>query len=299
MRIVTRPDFDGIVCAVLLYDALDITGKTAWIEPGDIQKGIAPVQKGDILANLPFHENCALWFDHHYSNQVDSPFEGLYRVAPSAAGLVGEYFQDRLSRDFSELIFQADKIDAADLSPQEVLFPEKHPCLILSMTIIGHEKKDEPYWNRLVKLLGTQSIDMVMKDAEVEQRCRQAVRQNQEYETFLKKYTRLVGQVAITDFRPLAKPPTGNRFLIYSLFPESVVNVKIRYASEDEQKVLVSVGHSIFNRNCRVNVGAMLTRFGGGGHKGAGATSRPAGQADDDIAEIIDILVANQADDAP
>jgi len=298
MRIVTRPDFDGIVCAVLLSDALTITKPTAWVEPGDMQRNRVDIRSGDIIANLPYHENCALWFDHHYSNRIAAPFEGLYRVAPSAAGLVAEYYRDRFRRKFSELVRQADKIDAAELTPEEVQFPENHPYLILSMTITGHEKNDESYWNRLVDLLGSQSMDAVMADAEVERRCAQTVERNRAYEAYLQAHTRMIGQVAVTDFRSLDTPPSGNRFLVYSLFPKSIVNVKIRYASENPDKVLLSVGHSIFNRNCHVNVGAMLSRFGGGGHKGAGACSFPAHQAEETIARIIEILVNNQKEES-
>ena len=77
MRIVTRPDFDGITCAVLLYEALDITEPTLWVEPNDVQKGRIDIQGQDIIANLPYDKRCALWFDHHFTNQIDTPFDVL------------------------------------------------------------------------------------------------------------------------------------------------------------------------------------------------------------------------------
>jgi hypothetical protein len=294
MRIVTRADFDSVACAAMLYDALDIDRGIQWVEPSEIQKKTAVIEPDDVIANLPFHETCSLWFDHHYSNRVEWPFSGLYRIAPSAAGLIYEYYRDRFSRDFSELAAQADKIDSADLTREEVLSPESHPYLLLSMTINSHERKDIPYWNDLVRLLWKCSIGEVMADARVTERCRAAVQENMRYRDFLEQYTRLVGPVAVTDFRPMAKAPSGNRFLVYSLFPESVVNMKIRYSNEDKNTILVSVGHSIFNRNCRVNVGDMLSRFEGGGHAAAGACSFDAGKAADYIPKIIDLLVKNE-----
>jgi len=120
MRIVTRPDFDGVVCAVLLREAIDKALPILWAEPGDMQHGRVDVQDGDIVANLPFHDRCRMWFDHHYSNTPARPFEGVFEMAPSAAGLIHRYYADRLQRDHGELIRQTDKIDAADLSEDEV-----------------------------------------------------------------------------------------------------------------------------------------------------------------------------------
>jgi oligoribonuclease NrnB/cAMP/cGMP phosphodiesterase (DHH superfamily) len=294
MRIVTRADFDSVASAVLLYDALDIDRGIKWVEPGEIQKRTATIEPGDVIANLPFAEGCLLWFDHHYSNRIDVPFKGSYRVAPSAAGLIYEYYRHRFSRDFQELTEQADKIDSADLTYDEVLYPEKHPYLLLSMTIISHEKKDEPYWNQLVSLIWKNSIEDVMKNDRVAEKCRNTIQGNKEYKAYLENFTKMIGPLSVTDFRTLRRPPTGNRFLVYSLFPEAVVNMKIRYDTNSNDTVLVSVGHSIFNRNCYVNVGDMLSRFEGGGHAAAGACSFAARKADDYIPKIIDILVRNK-----
>ena len=88
MRVVTRPDFDGVVCAVLLMDALQIDASILWVQPSDMQHRRVEIQEGDVIANLPYHENCSLWFDHHYSNQPEGPVKGVFKIAPSAAGVV-------------------------------------------------------------------------------------------------------------------------------------------------------------------------------------------------------------------
>ena len=116
MRIVTRPDFDGIVCAVLLIDALDIKEPVRWVEPNVLQRGQVEILKGDVIANLPYADNCTLWFDHHHTNQIDFPFNGVFKIAPSAAGIIFEHFRDRFKRDYSELVTATDKIDSADLN---------------------------------------------------------------------------------------------------------------------------------------------------------------------------------------
>jgi oligoribonuclease NrnB/cAMP/cGMP phosphodiesterase (DHH superfamily) len=294
MRIVTRPDFDGIVCAVLLYEALDIVAPVVWVEPNDMQIDSTQIQKGDIIANLPYDERCALWFDHHYTNQIAGPFKGAFKIAPSAAGIIYQYFKGKFQRDYRELVKAADKIDSANLTLDEVLHPENHPYVLLSLTVSNEDQPNEDYWNRLVALFKKYNIRKILKDPEVKQHCQSVTKQNDRYVEFLKTHTVLNQHVAITDFRPLDRPPSGNRFLVYSLFPESYVNVRIRFEDRNKQMVVVNVGHSIFNPNCKVNVGLMLVHFGGGGHRGAGSARFHTSQSDDYISRIIDGLVKNE-----
>ncbi len=297
MRIVTRADFDSIVCAVLLYEALDISEPVKWVEPNEMQRGLAEVRSGDIIANLPYHKNCTMWFDHHYTNRIHTPFEGAFEIAPSAAGVIFKYYRDKFTRDYIELVRETDKIDSADLSADEVNHPENYPYILLSMTISSHRKDDEPYRNRLIALLRTYGILEAVEDAEVKKRCAEVIEQNKIYKEMILRHTRLEGHVAVTDFRSLEEAPTGNRFLVYSLFPESVVNVRIRYDIDDKEKVILGVGHSIFNRNCKVNAGLMLSQFEGGGHRGAGACKFHKSKAEEYISKIIDILLKNESNE--
>jgi len=297
MRIVTRPDFDGVVCAVIFYEAENITEPVKWVEPNEMQSGLVEIQEGDIISNLPYNEKCSLWFDHHYSNQITTPFKGAFEIAPSAAGVAYKYYKKDLKPDYSELIKQTDKIDSADLSLDEVIYPEKHAYVLLSMTILNRDKSDESYWNKLVELLGKFEIAEILDDPEVKQRCEAVIKENKKYKAFLKKYTTLNKHVSITDFRDFDEAPSGNRFLVYSLFPDSIVSVKIRYDYKDKEKVILSVSHSIFNKKCNVNVGLMLSGFNGGGHRGAGGCSFHISKADEYISAILDILIKNETNE--
>ena len=294
MRIVTRPDFDGIVCAVLLSEALDITEPILWVEPNDVQKGRVDIHDQDIIANLPYDERCALWFDHHFTNQIDKPFKGAFEIAPSAARIIFEYYHKRLKRDYNELVQAADKIDSANLTLDEVLHPEKYPYVLLSLTVSNEAQPNEPYWNMLVELFKEQNIQQVLKNPEVKQHCQDVVVQNDRYVDILKQHTVIKQHVAITDFRPLDSAPFGNRFLVYSVFPETSVNLRIRYENQNKDMVVINLGHSIFNPGCNVNVGLMLAQFGGGGHPGAGSARVQPSEADDIISRIIDQLLANK-----
>ncbi len=294
MRIVTRPDFDGVVCAVLLIDALGIKEPVKWVEPSALQRGQVEIRKGDIIANLPYDDKCTLWFDHHYTNQVDHPFKGAFKIAPSAAGIIFEHYQDRFKRDFSELVTATDKIDSADLTLDEVCQPEKYGYVLLSMTVFEGDYPNEFYWNRLVNLFGEHDLGQILKDPEVKRRCQEVVNQNEQYAVQLKANTRLEKHVAITDFRHLEKTPTGNRFLVYALFPESFVHVRIRREDQNKEMIAVSVGHSIFNPHCNVNAGLLLADFKGGGHYGAAGARFHASKAEEFIPLIIDALLKNE-----
>ncbi len=292
MRIITRPDFDGVVCAVLLKEVLGDKVPVLWAQPSDIQNFNVQPTSRDVLANLPLGEgDVALWFDHHVSNVPERAHEGLFRIAPSAAGLIYEYYQDRLAPRFDELVAQADKIDSAQLTHEEILRPEKYPYVLLSMTIFNRRASDEAYCNLLVELLKTADMDQVLATAMVRQRCLDAVAANKAYENYLKMNTSMRGQVSITDFRKLTPVPDGNRFLVYSLFPQAVVNVKIFY---EGPHVAVKLGHSILNPQCRVNVGRLLAHYGGGGHKGAGACRLTHDRAEAQIEKIIGVLIRNE-----
>ena len=294
MRIVTRPDFDGVVCAVLISDALDIRLPVNWVEPNDFKKGSADIRPGDIVANLPYRSDCDLWFDHHSTNKIDGPFEGLFRNAPSAARNVFEYFHGRFKRDYTELVYWADRIDSAHFTQDEVLHPESYGYVLLSMTISSENGPEEDYWDQLVDLLRERDLREVMADPGVDARCRRVLKQNSEYAGWLKAYTRIEDQVAITDFRSVENPPSGNRFLAYCLFPESVVSVRIRYEGPQKGTVVVNIGHSIFNPGCKVHAGRLLAQFGGGGHRGAASARFDVKKMDDYLPQIINRLVRNE-----
>jgi len=305
MRIVTRADFDGIVCAVLLYEALDISEPVKWAEPNDMQHRRINIAETDIIANLAYHEKCMLWFDHHVSNRNDEEFKGAFKIAPSAAGVIYQYFKDQqndkkisaitkgFKRDYSELVDAADRIDSAQLTSEEILSPQNFPYVGIAMTISGRQVEDEPYWNRLIDLFRNHDVKTVLNDPEVKKRIRRVVDENAKYTVFLKEHTQKINHITITDFRSLDPVPTGNRFLVFPLFPDTTVNIKTRRHEKDSEKIIVSIGHSITNRQCKVNVGLLCSRFGGGGHVGAGSCSFPDDKFDKNMNLILESLLKN------
>jgi hypothetical protein len=175
MRIVTRPDFDGIVCAALLCEIFPIRQPVKWVEPAELQRGLVDIRKGDIVANLPYRDNCSLWFDHHYTNRIYRSFNGVFKIAPSAAGLIYKKYKDQFKRDYEELVIATDRIDSADLTLDQVQHPEKYDYVLLSMTVFNSDPAGEKYWNRLVELIRNVDIQRVLDDPEVKRRCEEII----------------------------------------------------------------------------------------------------------------------------
>lgn len=68
-RLITRSDFDGLVCAVLLKK-LEMIDDIKFVHPKDMQDGLIAVTDKDITTNLPYVEGVYLAFDHHLSETI-------------------------------------------------------------------------------------------------------------------------------------------------------------------------------------------------------------------------------------
>lgn len=274
MRLVTRGDLDGLTCAVLLGLKEPIES-IALIHPQDITDGRADIRPDDIIANLPYHPTCAMWFDHHLHTatpHVPRDFKGVFAEAPSAARLVYEYYGGEAALpQFAELVRETDRLDSANLTPDDVVSPQGY--IKLGFTIDGRTGLGtfEKYFLHLMELLQAETpIDQVLRDPSVRRRVEVLESQDEIFRSELQSHSRMDGNVVITDFRDLDHVPVGNRFLVYALFPESNVSVRVHWGPNRAFPMLL-LGHSIFNRTCRTNVGELAARYGGGGHRGAGS----------------------------
>jgi len=239
-----------------------------FIEPGPFQQGELEITSDDIIANLPHRSGCAMWFDHHLSNETVEDFKGSWWVAPSAARVIYEYYANGDLKEFEELVSITDRIDSASLTAEEIRDPKGY--ILISMTIDGRIMEDEPYWLKLVELLKANDLRDTLADEEVIKRCDNYQEVNAEYGEVLGLYSDLDDNVLVTDFRKRWNGELGNRFLAYSLFPECDIWVRIMDSPHKKNESAISVGRSIFNKTSDVNVGELLSRYGGGGHVGAG-----------------------------
>lgn len=292
-RLVTRADLDGLACALILTDNEEFD-EIVLVHPQEITDKKVEILPGDTLANVPYHPNCGRWFDHHLLTESNekppAEFDGLHRVAPSAAQLVWEYCGEQTK--FAEMVEQTDRFDSATLEEDDVLRPQG--WILLGFTVdprTGHGDHDA-FFLQVLEWLQEKTLREVLLEPDVRTRITEMFEQNEEFCWELMQRSRLDGNVVFTDFRGVKKPTVGNRFLIYTLFPEANVSVRAQF-SRAKDCVMVNVGHSIFNRTCKVSVGELMSDYGGGGHFGAGSTPLPIMDADKKILEIIDTLRAD------
>src|SRR4028119_1094129 len=274
MRIVTRGDLDGLTCAVLL-SLREPVDSIALIHPQDITDGRAEIRPDDIIANLPYHPACALHPPRHLPTatpHVPMGFKGVFAEAPSAARLVYEYYGGEAALpQFAELVQGTGRLDSGTPTPEDVTSPQGY--IKLGFTIDGRSGLGtfEKYFLHLVELLKAETpLDQILQDPGVKRRCEVLDSQDELFRAELREHSRGDGNVVLTDFRDLDHTPVGNRFLIYALFPEVNVSVRVHWGPNRAFPMLL-LGHSIFNRTCKTNVGELAARYGGGGHRGAGS----------------------------
>jgi hypothetical protein len=297
VRLVTRPDLDGLTCAVLLSQC-EALNAIELVHPQDITDRRLAIGPADVLANLPFHPDCGLWFDNHLLTDPrampPTGFRGRYGKAPSAARLVFEHYlptHPGLARH-ETLVVETDRLDSAQLSEEDVVAPSGYVLLGLTLdprTGLGSPRQ---YFDLLLPAVRDRDVAEVLALPEVQKRVLRMREQDQAFREAALAHSRLEGLVVVTDFRPLEPIPVGNRFLIFTLFPTATVAVRVQWGPGRE-KVAVSAGRSILNRTSRANLGVLMSVHGGGGHAGAGACLLPAATADARIAEIVSTLQRN------
>jgi oligoribonuclease NrnB/cAMP/cGMP phosphodiesterase (DHH superfamily) len=301
MRLLTRSDFDGLVCAVLLNE-VETIDSVEFHHPKDMQDGKVTVTSSDIITNLPYHPDAGVWFDHHASEasrNEDMHFKGRFAVAPSAARVVYDYYvlqgKGEKLQKFSELLVEVDKSDSANLSPDDVTNPQGWILLSYLMdprTGLG-KQKDYQVSNRdlmlkLVDWISTKTPAEILEMPDIKERVKRYRDDEAAFKAALQKHSRHDGNVVITDFRN-NDAPVGNRFLIYTLFPTTNISLRIIDGRKGEF-CSVAVGHSIFNRTSKTDVGALMAKYGGGGHRGAGTCQLPYTDLDKKIADMISAM---------
>jgi hypothetical protein len=294
MRLITRADLDGLTSAVLITE-MEPIDSIELIHPQDLTDKKFEILKGDILANLPYHPNAGKWFDHHLLTESNlkppDKFDGAYRHAPSTARIVEEYYKSPKLKKYDALIHETDRMDSANLTLEDVLDPKGY--ILLGYTIDPRTGLSgfKDYFMLLLDALKNKTIDEILQMPEVQHRVNQMRSEWLIFKRLTLENSRTDGNVVLTDFREVEKIPIGNRFLVYTLFPDANVSVRVHWGPQ-RQFVAAVVGHSIFNRTCKVNVGELMSDFGGGGHVGAGAAPLKAETANSDIEEIVRRLKA-------
>ena len=300
MRLVTRSDFDGLACGALL-SYLGLINEWKFVHPKDIQDGLVQVTDDDILANIPYVKGCKLWFDHHSSESErlgqNFFFEGVSTLAPSCARVVYDYYggDEKLGR-FSEMIRYVDKVDSANLSTDEILRPHGWVLLGYIMdprTGLGRFRdftiSNYDLMQKLAIACAEKHIDEIMQMPDVQERVEVYREQEPAFREMLLEHARPNGNAIFIDLRGVDPINAGNRFLIYTLFPQQNISV---WVVDGRQKafVAVTVGYSIINNTASVDVGSLMLSYGGGGHYQVGTCQVSYEEADKVVAEILEKL---------
>lgn len=235
----------------------------------------------DCLANVPFVEGCGLWFDHHSSEEERNAYKGKYRgesrTSPSCAHIIYDYYGGRERfPGYDDLLEAVDKVDSANLSIEEVLHPNDWILLGFIMdprTGLGrfHDFRISNYalMEEMIDWCRTKDIHEIMAEADVRERIELYWDQNDKFIDMVKAHTTVENRIIISDLRGVNPIYTGNRFLIYSLYPDANISVWI-VNGKGGKGCSAAVGYSILNRTCTIDVGALMLKYGGGGHRVVG-----------------------------
>jgi nanoRNase/pAp phosphatase (c-di-AMP/oligoRNAs hydrolase) len=302
-RLVTRSDFDGLVCALLLKQ-LGLVEEIVFVHPKDVQDGQVEIGPGDITTNLPYAPGAKLVFDHHHSETLRNASIADNHVidpnAPSAARVVYDYYggPDRFPTIPPELLRAVDQADSAQYTRQDVLNPKGWVLLNFLMdsrTGLGRFRdfrvSNYQLMMQLIDACQRYSVEDILQLPDVKERVDLYHQQAELFVAQLQRCTSLRGTVAVIDLRAEAVIHAGNRFVVYALYPGCSVSAHVLWGKQ-RQNTVIAVGKSILNRTSAADIGALMLSYGGGGHANAGTCQVPHDDADRVVEEIIGHLNA-------
>ena len=301
-RLVTRSDFDGLVCGMLLRE-LNLIDEIKFVHPKDMQDGLVPITSRDIITNLPFVAACHLAFDHHASEMLRGGGQAranhvIDPESPSAARVVYNHFggASAFPRVQAGLMEAVDKADSARFSMADILDPKGWVLLNFLMdsrTGLGRFRQfrisNYELMMQLIEHCREMAIDDVLELPDVKERVELYLEQREAFSAQLHRCTAVHGKLALLDLRGEETIHAGNRFMIYALFPECDISVHVMWGVR-RQNTVFAIGKSILDRGSPVDVGAVCLRYGGGGHEAAGTCQVDNADAERVRHELIPIL---------
>ena len=304
-RLVTRSDFDGLVCAMMLRD-LDLVDEIKFVHPKDVQDGKIELTKSDITTNLPYDPRVGLAFDHHESemDRLKAIETGGKLIidphARSAARVVYDYYGGKktFKKISDELMAAVDKGDSADFTIDEILNPKGWVLLHYLMdarTGLGrfHQFRISNYdlMMELIQYCMDHTIDEILDLPDVKERVDLYFEQSEQFVAQLKRIAKVYDKVVVLDLRNEEVIHAGNRFMIYALYPETQISVHVAWGFR-KQNTAVMIGKSIVNKASNVDIGELCLKYGGGGHHNAGTCQLDNDEVDKQLPDIIAALNA-------
>ena len=304
-RLVTRSDFDGLACAMMLKE-LGMIDEIKFVHPKDVQDGKIDLSKNDITTNLPYDPRVGIAFDHHES-EIDrlkaTETGGKLIIDPharSAARVVYDYYggKEKFPRISEELLAAVDKGDSADFTVDEILNPKGWVLLHFLMdarTGLGRFRNFRiSNYDLMMKLIDfclEHSVDEILELPDVKERVDLYFEQADLFKEQLQRIAQLHDKVVVLDLRNEEIIYAGNRFMIYALYPEAQISIHVAWGFQ-KQNTAVMIGKSIINKASGADIGGLCLKYGGGGHRNAGTCQLPNNAADLLLPDIIASLNA-------
>jgi len=303
-RLVTRSDFDGLVCGALLKE-LNLIDEITFVHPKDVQDGKVRITERDITTNLPYAKGAHLVFDHHSSEIERTGREArenhiIDPNALSAARVVYRYYggRARFPRISDEMMAAVDKADAAQFSAQEILAPTSWVLLSFLMdprTDLGRFRQfrvsNYELMMQLIDFCRDHTVDEILALSDVKERVNLYREHAPLFREQILRCGRVHGDVAVLDLRGEDIIYAGNRFMIYALFPQCRLSMHVLWGLK-QQNTVFAIGKSILNRTSAADVGALCLTYGGGGHTAAGTCQIENSRADEVKAQLIEKLAS-------
>ncbi|MGI4848243.1 MAG: exopolyphosphatase [Janthinobacterium lividum] len=296
-RLVTRSDFDGLVCAVLLKH-LDMIDDIKFVHPKDMQDGKIDIGPRDITTNLPYVAGAHMVFDHH-SSEVARNGEGIENYvidasAPSAARVVYRHFggEKAFPSSWNGMMEAVDKADAARFTRDEILNPEGWVLLIYLMdsrTGLGRFREfrisNYQLMMELIDRCAHLSLEEIMQLPDVVERSTMYFEHREKFDDQLRRCATVSGNLVVLDLRHEEVIYAGNRFMIYALYPQTNISIHVLWGLK-QQNTVFATGKSILDRSSKTNIGALMLQYGGGGHENAGTCQVENDQAEKVLGEL-------------
>jgi len=297
-RLVTRSDFDGLVCAAILKE-LDLIEEIKFVHPKDMQDGVIEITSNDITTNLPYVEGVKVAFDHHESEtiRVGEKINHIIDAnAPSAARVVYDWLggKDKVPRISDDLMIAVDKGDSADFNKDEVLNPQGWNLMNFLMdarTGLGRFREFTISNYQLIMELIDKCVEMPIEDIlqlpDVQERVDLYVEHEGKAKEQIERCATVHKNLVVLDLRDEETIWAANRFLIYAMYPDTNISIHVMWGLK-KQNTVFAVGKSIFDRSSRTNVGELMLAHGGGGHQAAGTCQVPNDQAESVLQGLIE-----------
>ena len=213
-RVVADSDLDGLMAAAVLKAAKPSI-EVHFAHPALIRAGSIDylIDRNTAICDLPFHENCGLYLDHHQTNRPTKQQQILFeqsggichwRDTPSAARAAFDLMKDELDLSHLEEIMPlVDDLDSGGISLSE--FMEDGPVIRLSRSL---SLKDKNHMQVVLNQFAEgESLESIISSHQ--ERLSKLATEREAQTELVRKNTTIVDKLAICDLSETGSRSNG------------------------------------------------------------------------------------------